>query len=471
MTSVPLRLGRLTAVGYEIRRSGIRWLREDGQVCRAGDIIAYCSIGLVPIGAPPPHLVFADESPDLQVAFATQLDGRLRIAPDASRGGFLDQLQAFWTWTDDFVIGHLERDPSRPAQSEDQIELRLIMTAGQRPTEIAAERTGLLTGWFERRRGWRADSDGALGTLLSLGICEQAGIIRGERGAFHELFQATPGRVHVIHVPDQMLVPTTAVLVDQLGRTKAQNAEIAADLARSFLGGPAVPTARDWLFAGVLLSALQSSPLTEACDILTRHGLQRAARVDAVVLSVLAEPTAVLRHRRLGYLVALHDFRLARAGNAAKAWLRANFEPVPRSLDDIRRDCSELIRAVRARQPTEFLVLNAMSTISYEQIDNYASFDLPLSDTVATVRAKELNLLLCDLAREHDISIIDADLIGASLGVLHLPDAVHQSGTMQAELRNEILHTLRVRGVPGFAAPTTRRQEPRPVPGQSMTVM
>lgn len=456
MTSIPLRLGRLEVPGFDIRRSGIRWLRDEGRYCRPGDVIGYCSVGLSPTDRSRAQSApFAEEAQDLQIAFATRLGGHLRIAPQASQGGYLDQLHSYQGWTPDFVIGVLEQPPGAAASPDASPDLRLLMTAGRRMTDIAVERSGLLTGWYDRRRAWWGETDAPVGTLLSLGICEQVGIVRGEAGAFHEFFQATSGPAQIIHVPDEALVPCAAVLIDQLHRTDAQREEIAADAARTLLGGPVVPTAKDWLFMGALLSALLASPLTDEHDILTRRGLRRSTGIDALLLSVHAETSDILRHRKLGYHLKNHDFRIAQAGPAVKAWLRSSFEPVQRTPDDIRRDMHALIDAVRARHATQFLILNAMSTSGYEQIDNYAAFDRPLGDSVVSVRLRELNLMLHDLVRDRDVAIIDADLIGAVLGNRHLPDGIHQSGTMQAELRNEILHTLRARRVPGFAAPVT----------------
>ena len=57
----------------------MRWLREDGHLCRPGEVIAYCSIGLTRIGAAPGEpLPFADEMRDLQMALVTPAGGRLR---------------------------------------------------------------------------------------------------------------------------------------------------------------------------------------------------------------------------------------------------------------------------------------------------------------------------------------------------------------------------------------------------------
>jgi hypothetical protein len=135
-----------------------------------------------------------------------------------------------------------------------------------------------------------------------------------------------------------------------------------------------------------------------------------------------------------------------------RAWLRSYFVPVRRSADDIRRDYRELIDAVRARADVQFLILNAMSTSGYERIYSYAGFDRPMGNTLSSIHWKELNLMLHDLARERDVSIVDQDAIGAELGGRrHIPDGTHASGTMQAEVRAEILRILRARRLPGFA--------------------
>ena len=89
------------------------------------------------------------------------------------------------------------------------------------------------------------------------------------------------------------------------------------------------------------------------------------------------------------------------------------------------------------------MILNRMSTSGYEDISSYMGFDAPLSDTLSNVAAKELNLMLQDIADTRDLSIIDVDSIAAELGgARHLPDGIHQSGAMQVALRQEILHNL-----------------------------
>ncbi|MFI4976870.1 MAG: hypothetical protein ACHP84_20240 [Caulobacterales bacterium] len=321
-------------------------------------------------------------------------------------------------------------------------------------TDLAEDRSSLATGWHDRRRAWRVEDDGPIGTLLSLGICELDGVIRGERGAFLEMFEAIGGPAQVVFIGDERLAPAARVLADQIRRTDADRAAMAQDLAETFPGGAATPSGADWMFAGAALNALQASPITDRYQILTRNSLRVAGPPDAIILSLNAEPQTLLRHRRLGYTVHFHSFRMMAAGPALVPWLRANFEPVRHTVDNVRADYDGLIDLIHSAAPTaQILVCNVMSTLGYEDIQVYSAFDSPMSGSLSSVRAKDLNLMLHDLARERDVAIVDADAIAADLGArVCMLDAVHQSGAMQAEVRAEILRILRERGVPGFAS-------------------
>jgi hypothetical protein len=450
---MPLRLGPLNVPGFSVLRSGIRWLRKDGDACRAGEIIAFCNVGLLAAAKdrrdPTP---FADEWRDFQIAFAPRVGGQLRKAAHTSQGGFMDEFVCH-RWEPDFIIGHMT-EPTPEVRSSHRAgdELRLLMVTGRRMTELAEIRAGLLTGWHERSRAWWDDDAGDFGTLMSLGMCEQAGIVRGERLAFLELFDAVPGSAQAVFVLDEPLVPCARIVAEQFARSKVQSEEIAADLARTFAAGPVVPTASDWLFAGSLLSALQRSPLTDRYDVLTRTGLRETGPADAVILSLNAESEVILRHRRLGYGVSCYAFRVAGTGPAVRAWLRTNFEPIKRTPDDIRSDYRNLVDLVSARSDMKFLILNSMSTIGSENIVSYVPFERPLGNTLIGIHNKEQNLMLHDLARERDVSIVDCDAISAELGTAaNLLDTTHHSGLLQSEIRREILRILRDRGVPGFS--------------------
>jgi hypothetical protein len=451
LSLIPLSLGPLLAPGFTIHRSGVRWLCDDDHLCRPGEVVAFCNIGLLPadraLGASP----FRSESRDFQVAFATRAGGYLRKAERSSRGGFLDLLFTHRPWRPEFTLGTVRCAPDEAREIASDGGLELLFLAGRRATEFAEDRSGLLTGWHDRTRAWWGSGEAAHGTLLSLGICEQLGVVRGERFAFFELFEAAVGPAHVVFVADDLLVPCAPILTEQLRRSEAESRAMASDLCRSIADGSTLAPG-DLVFAASLMSALQRSPLTDRYPLLTRGGLREAGSANAVLLSLNAESPSVFRHRRLGYTMRCHHFRMTELSADARAWIDANFERVPRTLDDVRRDYDALIDAVRERSATEILVLNAVSTQGYEDIPSYAPFDAPLGESLASVRTRELNLVLHDVARERNVAIIDADRIAAELGTgAHVHQGVHYSGRMQEEVRGEILRILRSRGVPGFA--------------------
>ncbi len=453
MPRVPLRLGPLAADGFAVLRSGVRWLCDDGHVCQAGEVVAYCSIGLkgegqrLRGGRP-----FADEERDFQAAIATRIGGRLTRCADASPGGWLDQMHYFDHWAPDFVIGHVEcAHDAIPADFDDDVATRLLLLAGRRATGIAEVRSGLLSGWYDRRRAWWGEVGDRFDSLLCLGICDQVGVVQGEERTFRELFDASAGPAHVAYFPDDTVVPCAAVACEQLNRTPEAARVIAADFSHGFGQVKPEPEPRDWLFASAFMAALLRSPLAERHDVLTRAGLATIEAPRAIMTSLNAEGVFVLRHRRLGYAFHCHTFRLVEAGPAFRAWIRAEFEHVRRTPDDIRRDYRALVDAVCARSDTQFLVLNLITTATSENIQSYAGFDRPLGKTLGGVRARELNLMLHDLARERNVSIVDADAIAADLGTLrHAPDGVHGSRLLQDEIRAELLRLLRAHGLAGF---------------------
>jgi hypothetical protein len=206
------------------------------------------------------------------------------------------------------------------------------------------------------------------------------------------------------------------------------------------------------MFAGALLAGLQRSPLMDVYPILTRRGFQPPRSADAVVLSLGCEDSVLLQHRDMGYVISCHGFRMAEAGPAIRAWFREKFKPVRRTITDIRRQYEELVAAFRQRSAARILIINVMSSSVADAVYNYAPFDLPLAETLAGVHAKEMNLMLHDLAREQGVAVVDVDAIAAGLGVRwHIPDGLHQSGALQDALRREITRILGEQGVPGFA--------------------
>lgn len=443
MTRIALTLDDLVADGFIVRRSGIRWLRSDQHICSPNEIIGYCNISLEPRpGHRPSRFPLADE-PELQVAFAPRIGGKLHLGSDQAPGGYLS-IFGLQPWNPTQVLGELE--PEAGAEPGDGAgSLRLLLLAGRRMTELADVEFGLLPGWHSRSRAWWSAGKGEITTLLSLGICDAAGVIRGTESPFVETFAATTAPMQIVYVPDHPLLPCSVTLREQLLRTTAQNQAISADMMQGIAAGASVPEDKDWLFAGALLSALKQSPMQETYDVLTSTGLHRIGPADAVLLSLSAEPQTLLRHRKLGYSIQMLRHRQAAAGPAVQAWLNSAFETVKRTADDVRRDYLALAETLKEKTGARLLILNRMSTSGFEDISTYMPFDAPLSQTLENVAAKEMNLMLHDLGDECDAAIVDVDAVAAYAGGgRHLPDGIHHSGEMQNALRAEILRILEV---------------------------
>lgn len=434
-----LRFGPLAPAGYALHRSGLRWLAADGARIDAREVFAFCNLALRPVGGAPDP--FAAESFDFQVGFASPVAGVLRHGPGLSHGAFLDWLNSF-VWEPDAILARIEG-------ADGDTLPRLLFAAGRRMSEVVEERSGLLTGWHDRARGWWGEGAGP--TLLGLGTCELIGTIRGERRDFAELFAAADGPAQAMVAQDEPLVACAAVLAEGLARTDVERAAIRADMAEGVFAGQPPPAPDDYVFLGALLAGLERSPIAEGSALLTRAGLEQAGPPDAIALTLTSEIPRVARHRRLGYTLAVHDHRLRRVGPAAARWLRANFEPVLRTPDDIARDYAALLDAIRGQTGALVIAATAISTQNYEDVRSYAGLPEPLALHSISVRAKTLNLMLHDLARSHGLALLDADAIAAEMGMRpHLPDGVHPSGALQTEVRGELRRVLRGRGVAGF---------------------
>jgi hypothetical protein len=439
---IPLRLGPLKAAGYKIHRSGVRWLCEPGQLCRANQPIAFLNLVLEPDGAsatrPKP---FAEER-ELQVVCAPRLAGRVHYDPAATPGGYLSVL-GIHLWQADTVIARLEVADASADSSVEPALLRLLLLAGRRMTPLVDVHSGLLPGWNNRSRAWWCEAGELPVTLLSLGICDVTGLILGEQCAFLDMFEAEPAPSHFAFLPDHPVAPAAPILLDQLKRTPGEFQAIASDLYAGLSRTGLVPTADDLMFAGALLGALEQCPIRDTYDLISASGHWRSEPAEALLLSLSAEPPSLLRHKSLGYHLHLLQHHRAAAGPAFKKWLGAAFQPVSRGTSDIKRDYEKLLAAIRESTNARVIILNRMSTSGDEEIATYAPFDAPLSATLGNIAAKELNVMLLDLAEDPQVAILDVDAIAAEIGGReHLPDGIHQSKEMQQLLREEILTLL-----------------------------
>ncbi len=430
---VALRPGALGTGLSRVQRSGITWLVNDGSQVANGTMIGFCNVAVH--AKPGEPIPFLEERNELQAGFILRGRGRLRLY--AQPGGDLNVGAQFGLWDADAVLADITPEAGSPDPA-----LELVLYAGRRAVGLAENRSGLMTGWHNRTRTWHA-APGPHSSLLSLGICEQRGIIRGEESTFLDFRRGAPEPSHITFIADDACVPCAATLAEQIGRDEADCRGIVADMTRGLLGGADQPAAADLMVAGAMFDALTAAPMRDDLDVLTRDGMEKSGTPKAILLSLHAERPVVLRHRTLGYTASWHPFRLESAGPAFHAWLKSAFEPVRRGPADILRDYLALADACESIGSPRLLILNMMSSSGAETATCYQPFGAAMGERLATVRAKELNLMLHDLARLRDVRIIDVDAAAASLGgAIHTPDGVHQSAGLQREIREEVLLCL-----------------------------
>ncbi|MDE8349749.1 MAG: hypothetical protein POG74_09750 [Acidocella sp.] len=445
MNEIPLILGPLLVPGYVVKKSGIYWLYPDNYLCRKNQVVGFCNISLEAFpDAKGDTSPFAGEA-ELQVAFASPVAGHLRIDHETSFGGYLNFIGA-QIWDARTPIAYLTpagATGDRPLKNP--MELNLLMLAGKLMTGLANYGTSLLPGWHSYMRAWWKGSASPPKTLLTLGICDAQGPVLGDHAAFLEFFEEADFACHLVIVPNELLVPCAPYLIEQFFRTEQDFNLIADDIRQNILHGPVTTTPEDYFFAGCLLTALQDSPVRRTFDIIAKDGYQKSLQPSYILLSSNAEPLQILRHKKLRYHIRIYPFRIEQAGApACRAWLNQAFEIVPRTIADIKADYIRLLNAFRSHTNARLIILNQMSTSGREDLAFYMPFDAPMGNTLVHVAAKEMNLMLEELQTENDISVIDADAMAAEMGAAHhLPDGVHQSGLMQAQVRAEILRLMR----------------------------
>ncbi|WP_374306125.1 hypothetical protein [Methylocella sp.] len=416
----------LPPLGVGAGRSGLALLREEGSLVAPGEPVAFCSLSLDGAARA------AFEGEDVaQAILASPLGGRLEF-DDAGAGGLLDE-RVFEPWRAGETV-------CRIVGAAGEAPLRAMILAGRRIGWPVDAGPALLPGLYSRVRAFWGEGAAQAPVLAIMGLCDATGFMRGRRAAFLELFAATHGPAHVVHVFEKPLAPCAPVLLDGLLRAPAEAEEIAQDLRGFFADARPAPSPADLVFAGALLSQLGASPLRERCAVFDSRGLSPGRAPRFALMSSSAEPRALLRHRKLGYRLYILPDDLRCAGPAVRAWLSAAFAPQERTLDDIARDYAQLAQAAAG---TRLIVVNRMSSSGREDILSYAPFDPPLGRTLAFVAGKETNLMLDDLAAAGALGVLDVDAIAAEIGgARHLADGIHQSEELQRFLRGEVLRIL-----------------------------
>jgi hypothetical protein len=461
-----LTMPALSATPARLRRSGLRWLRRSGDSIEARAPIAFCYVRLSDSRGGDRPLPLREEQNDLQVVLAPSNACKITYPEGLSKGGYQDMVER-----GDWRSGEYVADAESLHGSG--ILLPLVL-AGRRGFENGEGRGTLLAGWHEKVRGfWEGEGAGRFGTVLALGTCEQTAIFRGEDTAFLSWFARAPGPAQLVAVSDERCVHSSAVLLQHLRRTPDE-ARAITDAVYSWIGErightdassfPAFqpesargtlrgrwPESQDILFAMHLLAeAVGTSPILERSDVICGGGIVELNAPDAVALTLGSEFAPHFRHRRTGWIIALHGFRFGPyIGTNFTEWLRRDFEPLTRTVADSQRDLAALADEVKARTGAILLVQNLIASTAADRVSNYSWLGDAFDASVA-VLGNEANLMLSDLTRHHSIALIDSDALAAEFGVKHCPDRFHASRDLVDAQRDEVHRVLRDYRIPGF---------------------
>lgn len=137
---------------------------------------------------------------------------------------------------------------------------------------------------------------------------------------------------------------------------------------------------------------------------------------------------SVYRHREHGFVVDPGGWWLNQnMGNvledlSAVTWFNKNFKKMGKiSLEESRKNFTKLIELIRERSGTKhIMIFNMLGMEPGEQVYNYQFVRDP-----QVIRRRQFNLMLSDLSRELDFSIVDIDKILKSLGVKEQVDFAH----------------------------------------------
>jgi hypothetical protein len=456
----------LLADPARLRRSGLKWLRGSGSSVKAREPLAVCYVRLSDSSGGERPVPLREEQNDLQVVLAPSVDCTVTYPDALSKGGYQDMVEG-GEWRAGELVAHAESSQGSEA-------LLPLVLAGRRGFENGEGRGNLLAGWHERVRGfWVGTGTGRFGTVLSLGTCEQTAIFRGEDMAFLSWFARAPGPAQVIAVSDERCVHSAAVVLQHVRRTPAEAQAITeavyqwigerictgdatafsaftSDAARGTLQGR-WPASQDVLYALHLLAeAVGTSPILERTEVITDRGITEVNPPDAVALTLGSEFSPHFRHKRTGWIIAIHGFRFGPfIGPGFAEWLRRDFEPVTRTVADSQRDLAALADEVKERTGAMLLVQNLIASTAADRVSNYAWLGDAFNESVS-VLGNEANLMLSDLTRHHSIAMIDSDALAAELGVRQVPDRFHASGELVEAQRSEIQRVLREYKIPGF---------------------
>lgn len=426
---LPITLSPACPGSWRQVRSGFTWLIADGARCRRGQALARCSFSFL---ATPPKPAWPDLQDSLQVVVSANCDGIVRHAQGSSLGGWGD-LHESLNYEAGEVIGGIIPEAHDTLQGS-----FCLMINNRRMTSLAEDREGLWSGWHYRQRIWRLGAEPPPRTLLALGICELTHVLRGADRAYSEVLCGFADPVQLVTRDDVPVVTSARVALEQLTRTREEDDMIWQDLQSGLVASGYGLSPDDWMVAGCFGKMLTDRVIVEGYPVLSAQGVSLSAPADCVIMSMLAENAIQLRHKRLGYHMPMHAWVFHRLPDAFRQWVRAAFEQVKISFDELERDYISLCQRLR-NSGRRLCILNTIASDRSESIQRYAHFTGALEERFASVRNLSLNLLAERLAATEGLLVIDVDAMAVELGIRSQShDRVHHGPLLERRIRNDL---------------------------------
>ena len=308
-------IGALAAGRFNVLRSGVRWLCEDGHVCRAGEVVAYCNIGSNRRRRGRRAGGRSSTKSAISRSRSRRASAARSVAPPTARSAASSTSSS--TTSDgrpEFVIGHVECERGFDADGETTRSPMLGRTA--RRGNRRRDRSGLLSGWHDRSRAWWGDGDAPFGDAgLPRALRPDRRHPRRARRRSWKCSQRCRGPAHVAYFPDDALVPCAAVAAGQLERTPEAGARDCRRLRALVRRGHGRADAGRLDFrerAAVGAAALAARRAPRRAD--ARPACAASRRRTPCCCRSTPEAPFVLRHKRLGYTLLCHGYRIVEAG-------------------------------------------------------------------------------------------------------------------------------------------------------------
>lgn len=194
------------------------------------------------------------------------------------------------------------------------------------------------------------------------------------------------------------------------------------------------------------------SPLFEPTFRIPEPGLEKVDfPKNVVVLSIAADAVrTVYRHKTHGYLVDPGGWWLDGSKKQmlenldVVGWFREHFESLGRVTPELfYENYSTFLPILKERTGAEVLVFNVLTVEPANPTHNYQ-----LIRNAHTRHRREMNLALFELAREHDLSVIDIDRVLKDVGIRDSQvDFAHYPPECYEPIAREVYRVLKDRSI------------------------